>query len=110
MIFTYEFGGDDYRSGEMFEYEVEYEKVKKALVKILCSQSKHINKDLYNEDGNYQMAMFIVYKTDVLDSLTEYYEEELEEYFYNEAYEKFKEVLEDEREQEDWYGTICDIQ
>ena len=90
MTFNYEFGGeDDFFGGDFFEYEVDYDEIKKALVKILCNGSKSLNRTLYNEDGNYQMAMYVVYELDVLDALIEYYEKKLKDYFEDEARDVF---------------------
>lgn len=86
MVFRYEFGGEDnFWGGDVYEYEVEPGEIKKALVKILCNGSKRLNSCLYSEDGNYQMAMYVVYELDVLDALVEYYEEDLKEYFEDDA-------------------------
>ena len=86
MTFNYEFGGEDnFFGGDFFEYEVDYDEIQKALVKIICQESKQKHKGLYDETGNYQMAMHIVYDIDVLDALVEYYEDDLKDYFEDEA-------------------------
>lgn len=86
MTFTYDFSAeDDFWGGDTFDYEVEYDEIQKALVEILCKGSKRLNGVLYNEDGNYQMAMYVVYQLDILDELIQYYEDDLKDYFEEEA-------------------------
>ena len=88
MIINYVFGdGDD------FEYEVDFDKEREALVGLLCQDAKDCLGKLYSEEGAYQMANYVVYQIDVLDALEEYYEDRFEEYFYNEAEEEYRESL-----------------
>ena len=90
MIFNYEFGGEDnFWGGDRYEYEVDYDEIRKALVKILCDGSRDKHRKLYSEDGNYQMAMYVVYELDVIDALTEYYEDDLKDYFEDKARDAF---------------------
>lgn len=94
---------------ENYTYEVDYDELKKAIVKILCNNAHCVNGKLFEPNGAYQVAMYVVYNLDLVDSLSENLEDELREFFEDKAYEKYKSALEDEKEQEDWYGTMNDV-
>ena len=86
MIISYRFDEDSYST---YTYEVEPNKVKEAIVEILCNLSKQSNKKLFEEFGNYQMAMYCVYDLDMADYFEEALKEELKEYFESEAYDEY---------------------
>lgn len=102
MVINYE---DEEFGDYGYEYEVDYQELKKAVVKILCKNVKDKEKSIYNEEGAYQMAIYIVNDLDCLDSLCENLEDELHDFFYDKALEQMKEREENDREEQDWYGT-----
>lgn len=104
MYLKYEFG--DY--GE-FEFDVDFYNLKKALVEIMCKNLKQKHKDLYDDNGAHQMAMYVVYDLDIVDELSECFLEELQEYFYNDAKEEYEQACDNESELADWYGTKSDV-
>ena len=103
MIIKYEEFGD-------YEYEVDQTELEKAVVEILCRNVKNKEKSLYNDDGAYQMAMYVVHDLDLMDELAENLESELHDWFYDKAQTQKEEGEEIAREEEDWYGTRSDIQ
>lgn len=109
MKIDYEFGGDDYKCGVPYEYEVDYQELKEAVVEILCRNVKYKQKSLYNEDGAYQMAMYLVNDLACLDSLCENLEDELHEYFYDKAEKDYEESIIEAKEIDSWYGTKNDV-
>lgn len=104
MKIDYDFGYD-----YPYEYEVEYDDLRKAIVEILCKETKSVQGELYEETGAYQMAMYVVHHLDVVDELGENLEDELYEYFYEKALKQCEEREENAREEDDWYGTMNDV-
>lgn len=92
-----------------FDYEVDYKELNNALIKILCDETKSVQGSLYSEDGAYQMALYVVKHLDLIDSLCKNLEEELKKYFYSDALRKYEEMEDEERELDDWYGTINNV-
>ena len=103
MKIEYEF--DD----EVYEFEPEWTSLHEALVKILTKNVQELHKGLYNADGAYQMAMYVVNELDTIDTLCENLEDELYEYYYDEAEREYQNGLEIERAERDWYGTKSDV-
>lgn len=93
-----------------FEFEVEDRELKDALVKLLCEHLKSKEKSNYSETGAYQMAMYVVYELDLEEQIAEYFEDELKQYFYNDASDYYRECLDYESEVADWFGTRNNIQ
>lgn len=103
MILTYEFNEEE------FDYEVDFKELQKALVEILCDHVKCLHKTLYNKDGAYQMAMYIVHELDLTDELQEQLKDKLYEYFYDDAYDAYKDCIAYEKELDSWFGTKNDV-
>lgn len=96
----------NYEFDTPFTYEVNYRELDDALVGILCENVKHKHGSLYYEDGAYQMAVYVVKELDtVKDSLVEYFEEELKQEFEDRAYRQYQDRIENDKEEESWYGT-----
>lgn len=93
MKIHYDFGSCGY------DYEPDEEDFEKALIKVLCKNVKSINKEIYDEDGAYQMAVYIfkVLKQDldydISEIFGEWFEEELREHFYKEALHQYNEDI-----------------
>ena len=102
MKIHYNFGMNGY------EYETDQDELRQAIIKILCKNVKSINKDIYEEDGAYQMAVYMLKLLeqdlgyDLSEMFGEWFEDELEEYFYDQALEEYKEGVAKE-ENDRWY-------
>lgn len=98
MKIKYEFGGDDYESGEEFIFEPGTYKLSQALTKIL-------KRELYealcgtrgtpttqNEKETIKFASaYIINQLDVADAFCDQFEDELKEYFEEQAEEEWRE-------------------
>lgn len=96
-----------------YEYEADEKKVKDVIVALLVEYAKDNYKGIFNEDGAYQMAMYVVHGIDVLDGLKDYFKDELMDYFYNDAYEAYEEDCRQAKYDQDmydtWYETKNDV-
>lgn len=97
MIIKYEF--DD---ADVYNFEVDYKELEKALIKILCDKAKSVNGKAYSEEGATQMALLVVNTVDCEEELAPYFEEELERYFYDKAYSEWENQVENYEEDRRW--------
>ena len=63
------------------EFTKQINKTKDYLVEMLMRDVQKKEGVLFNEDGAYQMAMYVVRDIDVFEALEEYYKDELAEWF-----------------------------
>ena len=90
MKLTYEFGGNDYVSGTEFEYEVDWIDLKRAFESILKERARV-------KDGESKpverLMKFLIDDLDIwgIECLQEQLEEELKEYFMQDAFEAYYE-------------------
>ena len=103
MTFRYCFNGDDW------EYEPDYEDLKKYLVEILCDECRYKFGDKFDAVGAKQMAEFVVKQCDVFDVLCETYEDYLQESCEDDAREEYKDAIAFQKDEADWFGTKKDI-
>lgn len=93
-----------------FEYEPDDDKLEEALIEILCENVKTLNKNIYNKYGAYQMAVYMLkllkqdLDYDISEMFGEWFEEELKQYFYRNAYEQYKEDI--AKEENDRYYDL----
>jgi hypothetical protein len=100
MIINYSFGGDEYEVGDDFEYEVDYIDVQDALRHIIKKEFK-IKKE---DEKALKLLDFIIKDLDVDDALEAYFEDDLRDYFYDEAYEAYCDACEYEKDPLGYFG------
>jgi hypothetical protein len=100
MIINYSFGGDEYEVGDDFEYEVDYTDVRDALRHIIKKEFQIKQED----EKTLKLLDFIIKDLDVDDALEAYFEDDLRDYFYDEAYEAYSDACEYEKDPLGYFG------
>ena len=73
-----------------FEYEPDDKKLQDFIIKLLLRDVKDINGTMYNEDGAYQMAVYMVSELECYEHLAKnVYYDEIKEHFERDAYEEY---------------------
>ncbi len=92
--FNYEF------NDESFEFEASREKIEQALKKIIVCEA-----EVEESAEVLKVLNYIVSDIDIVDSLEEYFEDQLYDYFTEDAKKAYYEKLQYKRDQDDWFGT-----
>lgn len=101
MILLYNFEFED------FEYEVDNVELQEAIVNIVLTRN-NARTTTTNESKLLLMLvneLDIIYNNQILDEL----EEEIKEYFYEDAFLRYQQENADSEDAETWYGTKNDI-
>ena len=101
MILLYDFGF------EVFEYEVDDTELQEAIVNIVLIRN-NARTTTTNESKLLLMLvneLDIIYNNQILEEL----EEEIKEYFYEDAFLRYQQENADSEDAETWYGTKNDI-
>ena len=96
MIIRYNFYKDDNFYANCFDYEVDNDQLKQALKSIFY---KHIIKNIskeYSISANEKLikdiVLYIIEELDIIDNLAYCYMEDIENYFYYDAYNKYNNI------------------
>lgn len=100
MLINYVFDGNDDEYGNDFEYEVDYIDVRDALRHIIKKEFQ-IKKD---DEAVLKLLDFIIKELDADDALEAYFEDDLRDYFYDDAYEAYSDACEYEKDPLGYFG------
>jgi hypothetical protein len=110
MKINYTFDGNDFEDGDDFEYEVDYYDVSSALINIvyeeLCGKlKKQVNRVLNDDEKNALKSASVEFcKLDIREQLEEVYEQDLKDYFEQDALEQYKDECEYSKDPLGYYG------
>ena len=101
MILVYDFDGND------FEYEVDADELQEAIVNIVLIRN-HTRTTTENES---KLLLLLVNELDIIynQQILEEMENEIQEYFYEDAFLRYQQENADSEDAETWYGTKNDI-
>lgn len=99
MSFSYNFGED-------FDFEPDWEVEKKAIIRVLARHFKH-KCDL--QDYQADLVAEAIYDLDITEQLEELFEDELTEELADDAKEAYDNMLADEQDFYDYFGTKDDV-
>lgn len=101
MVILYEF-----ENGNL-EYEIDTQELQEAIVNIVLTR----NNSRTTTENESKLLLMLVNELDIIwnDKIMEDLEDELHDYFYEDAYIRYQQECADSQDAETWYGTKNDI-
>lgn len=101
MILIYDFDGNN------FEYEIEPQELQGAIVNIVLAR----NYTRTTTENESKLLLMLVNELDIIwnDKIMADLQDELHDYFYEDAYIRYQQECADTADAETWFGTKSDI-